>query len=290
MNESIRHTDIQPNTPEWLELRTKYRTASEAAIVCGKSPFTSVEKFKMIKAGLAKQFYSKAMQLGHETEEATRQWASEALGMPLEEAIFTRGRYLASLDGYHDGTVVEIKASSHTYGMVKDGYVPIYYHLQILQQLYCSGAHVAYLVAYCPKTGQYAMSGAIHYTDGDMDEIEAAWDAFDAMPVPEGDVDASDNTDLRQLFDRYAAVKAQADEVEMSLDEIKAKILSYASPDRSVACAGYRIEYRKPSTKVDYKKAATAARLDLAPYTTTADAPSYVLKMAPSPFAADDDE
>ena len=32
--------DLAPNTPEWLEARKKYRTASEAPIVCGISPFT----------------------------------------------------------------------------------------------------------------------------------------------------------------------------------------------------------------------------------------------------------
>ena len=68
----IKH-DVKPNTPEWLELRTQYRTASEAAIVMGISPFTTPLKFKMIKEGLAKQYYSKAMQDGHRLEDQVQE-------------------------------------------------------------------------------------------------------------------------------------------------------------------------------------------------------------------------
>ena len=44
----IKH-DVQPNTEEWLALRKQYRTASEAAIVMGISPWTTREDFKLIK-------------------------------------------------------------------------------------------------------------------------------------------------------------------------------------------------------------------------------------------------
>lgn len=288
----MRHTDIEPNTPEWLELRKNYRTASEAAIVCGISPFTKPEKFKLIKAGLAKQFYNKAMQLGHESEEATRKWASERLGVELEEAIFTRDGYLASLDGYSPadgGTVVEIKASSHTYNNLMDGIVPEYYWLQIQQQLFCSESKWAYLVAWCPKTDKYKISKVIEFDPAAMERIEAGWKDFDAMLLPEGDIDASDNQTLLRLFEKYAQLKARSEMLAEEMDDIKAQILDQASTDRTTLCQGYKVEYRKPAKKVDYRKAATVAKLDLEPYTTVAEAGSYVLKMAPSPFEADDD-
>ena len=72
----MKQLKLMQNTPEWLEARKKYRTASEAAIVLGISPFTTVEKFKSIKAGLVKQYYSKAMEQGHIQEDQIRQAAS----------------------------------------------------------------------------------------------------------------------------------------------------------------------------------------------------------------------
>ena len=56
---------LEQNSQEWLDARKKYRTASEAAIVLGISPFTSVDDFKLIKAGVKQQYYSAAMKQGH---------------------------------------------------------------------------------------------------------------------------------------------------------------------------------------------------------------------------------
>lgn len=282
--------DVAPNTPEWLELRKGFRTASEAAIVLGISPFTTPKKFKQIKAGVAKQFYSKAMALGHEKEEMIREWAEERLGKKFLEEIWTCGKYLASLDGRaSDGTVLEIKCSSHTYNSLTNGEMPEHYLSQIQQQLFCSGGEEAYLAAWCPKTDQYVISDVIHFDPGFMDRVDAAWAEFDAMPVPEGDVDVSDNQTLEQLFIEYQSLKEEKEDLDVRMGLIKDSILEFAAPDRAVVCRGYRISYVKPTTRVDYKKAATDAKLDLEPYTKIAPAGSYTLKMAPPPFEAEDD-
>lgn len=281
--------NLAPNTPEWLEARKNYRTASEAAIVLGISPFTTREKFKLIKAGLAKQYYSKAMQQGHEQEQQVREWFSTAMGKNFREEVWVRGSYLASLDGIDGDTILEIKTSSHTFNKLIDGDIPNYYRVQIEQQLYCSGAAKAYLVAYCPKTDQYAVSDEITLRDETMPIIEAAWEAFNAMPMPEGDIDASDNLALLREFEQYATLKREAERIEAEMAKIKAKIMQYKADNRTVTCNGYQIIAKAGAAKVDYKKAATDAKLDLTPYKTQGE-PTYMLKMAPSPFEADCDE
>jgi len=289
MTTPIKH-QVEPNTPEWLELRKNYRTASEAAIVMGISPFTNPAKFKLIKAGLATQFYSKAMQQGHELEHKSREWANAMFAKEFKEEIWTNGQYLASLDGRSsDGVVLEIKTSSHTYNKIKEGEIPEYYAAQMQQQMYCSGSHVAYLVAYCPKTDQFACSEALTFNYTYMKLIEGAWIEFDNMPVPDGPVDASDNQDLLQAFMHYQELKRQRDDLDTRMEEAREAIMQHKAPDRATTCQGYEIVFKKGATKTDYKRAAADAKLDLAPYVSQGE-PSYMLKMAPSIFSVENDE
>lgn len=285
----MRKLDLTPNTQEWLEARKQYRTASEAPIVLGISPFVTREKFKLIKAGIAKQFYSKAMQQGHEQEAQIREWANRQFSRNFREEVWVRGGYLASLDGIDDGVVLEIKTSTRTFNDIRAGEIPPYYLAQIQQQLYCCSADRAYLVAYCPKTQQYAASEPIYYRSSWMHDIEQAWAEFDALPMPDGPVDASDNLSLLREFEQYATLKREIERLEVEADEVRKRILEFKAPDRNVVCNGYQIQVKAGASRVDYKKAATDAKLDLTQYKTQGE-PTYTLKLAPAPFEADSDE
>jgi putative phage-type endonuclease len=282
----MKKLDLQPNTPEWLEARSNYRTASEAAIVCGVSPFTTPEKFKLIKAGLVKQYYSAAMRRGHDLEDKTRQWASVLLHRDFKEEVWVNGEYLASLDGIDGDILIEIKTSDFTYHHIKEGHVEEHYWLQIQQQLACSPASIGFLVAYSPKKDAFAISDPIEPDASAMVRIAAAWEQFDAMPLPEGNLDLSDNIDLRLLFERYTTLKHEADRISEEMAEVKATLLSYA-PERTVDCNGNQILFRKGATRVDYKSACTDHKIDLEPYQEES-APTYSIKLAPSPFEAEE--
>lgn len=266
--------DIEPNTPAWLELRKQYRTASEAAIVLGISPFTSVEKFKRIKEGQITQHYSAAMRRGHQLEDSVRQWANQHFGLSLVEEIWTCGAYLASLDGIDAGVVVEIKASSHTYHDLVNGRVPAHYEVQVQQQLYCSGAKVAFIVAICPKTGKFARSNEIFPDPAVMQRIERAWEIFDALNLSHAEpaqvpLVRDDDLELVDLFSQYAQIQQQLQRLQDRSDHLRLSIMNHVPPERSLSCAGHLVEYRKPSVKTDYKRAAIDAGLDLSKYQST---------------------
>lgn len=286
----MKQLDLQPNTQEWLDARAMFRTASELPIVTGISPFTTKERFKLIKAGLAKQFYSSAMQLGHTTEAATRAWAEQQFGMDFPESVWVRDGYLASLDGFNPehGIIIEIKCSQHTYNKVVGGESVDYYELQIQQQLYCTGAHTAYLVAFDPKTNQYAMSAPITADPNFKAKADAAWLAFEQLPLPEGPVDASDNQQLERAFRKYAQIKSRIELLEAELEEARQEILEFKAPDRAVQCRGFEIGYRKGSRTVNYKQACTDAKLDLSVYEKVGE-PSWTLKLAAPEFEVDED-
>lgn len=278
----MKELQLKQNTPEWLEARKNYRTASEAAIVCGVSPFTSVNDFKLIKAGLKTQFYSKAMQLGHELEDTVRQWASDKLNRSFQEACWARDRFMASLDGIDGDTLVEIKVSDYTYNDLKEGNIPEYYWLQVQQQLHCSPATKGYLVAYSPKEEDYYMSEEILYTPAAISRIADAWEQFDAMPIPEQPIDMSDDVDVTNLFIEYENLKQQADKIKGKMEDIK-KALLYKGETTGIVCGDFKLVKKKGATRVDYKKAVVDADLDTTDYTTEGK-PSYSITLPKNPF------
>lgn len=275
----IKH-DVAPNTKAWLDLRAQFRTASEAAIVLGISPFTTPEQFKLIKAGLKTQYYSKAMQRGHQLEDKVRQYCNEHFNKDFKEEVWSNGAYLASLDGIDGDTLVEIKVSDRTYTDLKNGINPGYYEAQVRQQLHCSPATVGYIVAYSPKEDAYAIGHAI--TAANIDDIENAWLVFDALPVPDSLIDMSDNGQIVALFHEYQKLKQDIDAQAARMTEIK-DALVVVSHGKGVEALGYKLTPKKGATTYDYKKATKEAGIDMDRYKKEGK-PSFTLTMPRSPF------
>lgn len=275
--------DLQPNTPEWLEARKNYRTASEAPIVCGISPFQTPEQFKLIKAGLKKQYYSKAMADGHKFEDQVRQWANKHLNANFLEEIWVNGEYLASLDGIDGDTLVEIKVSERTFDDIKANRLPEYYLTQMQQQMHCSPATQGYLVAYSKKRDDYAISELVKQDPVYMDRIAQGWSMFDEIKIDEHTpVDRSEDRHIMDLFNRYDRLKAEMETVKATMDWVKEELIKEAG-DRSMVAGEFKIERRKGATRYDYKKAATDAKVDLEQYKTES-APTFTVKLPKNPF------
>lgn len=278
----MKQLDVAPNSQEWLDARKAYHTASEAAIVLGISPWTKPEKFKQIRAGLVKQFYNTAMKRGHDTEAQIRNWASKELGKTFKEEVWVNGEYLASLDGIDGDVLVEIKCSDHTYNDIENGVIPKYYWYQVQQQLHCSPATAAYLVAYSPKKDAYNISEVIFQDTTAMEDVAEAWVAFDAMPMPEGPLDLSDDGEVQGLFAAYAELKAAADSTKLAMEAIKDSLVD-AAQDRSVIAGGFKLTKKAGMTRYDYKKAAVDAKINLEGYKTMGN-PTYSISLPANPF------
>jgi putative phage-type endonuclease len=275
--------NLQPNTPEWLEARKNYRTASEAPIVCGISPFQTPEKFKLIKLGLAKQYYSKAMADGHKYEDQVRQWANKELGYDFKEEIWVNGDYLASLDGIDGDTLVEIKVSERTFDDIKAGRLPEYYITQMQQQMHCSPATQGYLVAYSKKRDDYAISPLILEEPSYMKQIADSWELFDQIKVDEHTpVDCSDDGRIVELFKRYDRLKAELDTIKSYMDMTRDELIR-AAGDRSMVAGDFKLVRSKGTTRYDYKKAAADAKVDLEKYKSEGK-PTFSVKLPPNPF------
>ena len=274
MSELITGDEAIQGSDAWLGLRAKYRTASEASAVMGVSPFQSIDDFKLIKAGLKTVFYSKAMQQGNELEDEVRQKAEALLDDVFEPQVYINGNYLASLDGINiDGdTLVELKVSEHTYNELQKGIIPKHYQIQVLQQMYCSGAVNGYLIAMNPKTKEIACSKRIEFEDKFIDALDNAWIEFEDMPIPEvkesvdmGEVGAwiSATDELKALQKTIATLKEREAELKDTLISLGGGKKAYGN--------GVKLIFKKGATRTDYRSALAkfAPNEDLEEFKTT---------------------
>ena len=272
---------LEQNSQEWLDARKKYRTASEAAIVLGISPFTSIPDFKLIKAGVKKQYYSAAMKQGHDLEELVRRDANKYFARDFKDECWVNGEYMASLDGIAGDILVELKVSDRTYRDLNDGITPDYYYAQVQQQLYCSPAKYGYIVAYSPKADDIAVSDLIELDFTFMQRVAEAWDRFDEMDVPEV-ADMSNNGAVVELFQRYARLKAEVERAKDEMDEIKKGLIEHSS-DKSLTAGDYKLTKGKPRVTYDYKKAAAKSGVDLEQYRRDSEG-SWTITTPKNPF------
>ena len=272
---------LEQNSQEWLDARKQYRTASEAAIVLGISPFTSVDNFKLIKAGVKQQYYSAAMKQGHDLEDFVRQYAGDYFQRDFKDECWVNGDYMASLDGIDGDILVELKVSDRTYRDLNAGIMPDYYYAQVQQQLYCSPAKYGYIVAYSPKADDTAVSDLIELDYTFIDKIEAAWEAFDAMPVPEI-ADMSNDGAVMELFKEYERLKAEADRLKDDMDRVKQDLIAHAN-DHSVTAGDYKLTKGKPRVTYDYKKAASKSGVDLEQYRKESEG-AWTISLPKNPF------
>ena len=279
----MKQLNLIQNTPEWLAARENYKTASEAAIVLGISPFQTVENFKAIKLGLKQQYYSAAMRQGHDLEDTVRHIANEHFGKTFAEECWVEGEYMASLDGRDGDVLVELKVSPRTYDDLKAGVTPAYYECQVQQQLYCSPAKVGYLLAYNPKNQDYAVSNPIEPDPGFIDRITTAWEAFELVQPPEV-IDRGQEGSVIELFDRYEICKQTADDLKQEMQDIKAELIELAN-DVSIQANGYKLTKGKPRVSYDYRQACQVMGIDLEPFQKESD-PSWTITIPKSPFDA----
>lgn len=281
----MKQLHIEQNTQEWLEARKQYRTASEAAIVLGISPFQTPINFKLIKAGLKKQYYNSAMKRGHDLEDQVRNHAEAFFGRAFNPECWVNGQYMASLDGIDEtrDTVLEIKVSDRTFKDLAAGNIPEYYYAQIQQQLFCSPANVGYLYVYSPEKDEYICSAPIQEMPMYMDSIDEAWVKFDELEIDEHTpVDRSDDGAIVNLFGEYAGLMRKIKQCQERADIIKAKLIAEAG-DHTLIAGDFKLERRKGATRYDYKKAATDAKVDLEQYKTEGN-PTFTFKLPRNPF------
>lgn len=173
---------------EWLEIRGKYRPASEAPVVMGAAKHTKrSDLIRMIATGDKKEFSAwfeaNILDRGHEIEAQARPIAEKIVGEELYPVtgVNEETRMLASFDGLTmlEDVVWECKSwNSEKAEAVKEGLVPECDRPQVVQQLLVSGAEKAlYMVT--DGTEENTVYCWLYAVECDFDQLIRAWAQFD---------------------------------------------------------------------------------------------------------------
>ncbi|PSL93532.1 MULTISPECIES: YqaJ viral recombinase family protein [unclassified Pseudomonas] len=139
--------NVAQGSAEWLTLRAKFRTASEAPAMMGASKYqTRTDLLAAKKTGItpdvtpSQQFI---FDKGHATEALARPLTEALIGEELYPIVATEGNLLASMDGATmlGETLFEHKLwNESVVAQVKAGELAPHYYWQLEQQLLVSGA------------------------------------------------------------------------------------------------------------------------------------------------------
>jgi putative phage-type endonuclease len=152
--------DVTQRTPEWAHWRAQGITASEAAIVLGRSPYKTPWRLWAERTGLAREADLSAnphVQRGVALEDAARRAFEDRHGtllLPLCAESDEHPVLRASFDGIaDDGAPVELKVPSHrTFAEVSERQTEAaafrLYWPQVQHQLYVAEAAQGWLVFY----------------------------------------------------------------------------------------------------------------------------------------------
>ncbi|WP_448205419.1 YqaJ viral recombinase family nuclease [Azospirillum sp. sgz302134] len=274
-------------TPQWHAWRAGKVTASEAAVVLGKSPYKTPYRLWAEKVGLIPEedlSRNPNVRRGKQLEEVIRHRMAESTGMllvPMCGECSEHPELAASFDALDDdGCPVEIKAPGQSVfgdlealGEDSEAY-RLYWH-QVQHQLLVAGAKRATLIFACETQ-----------TDGKLDVIEFTIerdDAFlaDYIPTalefarkvrenvepdkdPARDVWAPTSEEERAAWDTFvteyrsvtaalAAAKAEMDKAKKAVEAVEQKLVAKMDAFSIAEAGGLRINRFLVRGTVDYK-------------------------------------
>ena len=153
----FRERKIVSLTPDELERRRHFITATDVAPLCGRSPWSNAADVFAAKVYGQNSITNDAMRAGTLLEPSILAWAHEQLGgiVPGDWRVHENGINACSLDGMTvDGEPVEAKTSGivgpgspHQWGEAGTDEIPDYYLLQVHAQLVITGAARAWVPA-----------------------------------------------------------------------------------------------------------------------------------------------
>lgn len=148
----MRKVDLKQGTDEWLKWRKSHFMASESAEMMDKSPFGNPLKLAHKKYGDLEVYEHKAMAEGKDSEAWIRDgvnYLHSADFVPLVVEWDENPKFGASLDGYYNDVVLEIKyLTPDKFEEVRSSKAPSeHYYIQIQHQLMVTGAKECLFIA-----------------------------------------------------------------------------------------------------------------------------------------------
>jgi len=142
--------DVQQGTENWKKLRMSMITCTDLSSLINMNPFRSKKALFNQKIGLEEVIVNDAMRRGSENESEALRALNEELGLSLAPAVIISNEHphlLASLDGFDDKVIAEIKCGERSFRQAKQGIITPWYSCQINGQMLVCNLDWAYY--YC---------------------------------------------------------------------------------------------------------------------------------------------
>ena len=189
MSERVIHS-LEQGSPQWHAHRAQYWNASEAPAAMGVSPYKKRSELLHEKlTGIAKEVDDYTQGLfadGHRFEALARPLAEEIIGTDLYPVSVSLGKQAASLDGLTLGEDIAWEHKSlndEIRAVTCAAELPIYYRVQMEQQLHVSGAEKCLFQATQWDIDGHLKEEVHFWYEPDLElrqQINDAWAQFEA--------------------------------------------------------------------------------------------------------------
>lgn len=258
MKKTYSEYDLPQGSDEWLAVRKKHGTASEAASACEISPWKPKNRYELhqLKQGNMKIDMNFAMAHGHKYEYEARVAIQNRLNKIFEPLCITNEieglPLMASLDGMEQITgssILEIKCplkgceSPLWKAMHAGEELPMQYQMQMTQQMLLADVTECHFWVYCAHTqqGKYRL---FKQSPNLTRQILDGWkEYFKGTPEPaKTDIVTTDDHDWKRLSNEWLAIKNQVDDWNNQLKCVREELLKLAD-GQSFKGGGVTVKY-----------------------------------------------
>lgn len=266
--------NLKQGSKEWLAYRKLKVMASEAPIVMGLSKYETPYKLWQRKLGLIEdKEKTPAMQRGIDLEPIARDlfnMENQSNFQPIVAECSDNEFLAASLDGYENGEVLEIKCNgekNHTLAL--QGVVPPDHYCQMQVQMFVTDSLKGYYYSFDGVNGikidvdfdpKYCQTMLPRLRDFYKQLI-----CFEAPALQKGDYKEMDSMEWKELAENYMLLEQEIKAREEKKDIIRKQLISMAGDTN---CSGNGIRLQKTITKgrICYDKLPQLVGVDLDPF------------------------
>ena len=260
---------------DWKAWRAMGLGASDSPIIMGISPYKTRFQLWLEKTGQAQSSDGNwATRRGHELEPKARSQYELENNRDMPPAFLEHKEFpfiRASLDGYGDNIVLEIKCpGAEDHALALAGKVPEKYFPQLQHQLLVTGARECHYYSFDGEKGALVQVGHdLDYQGKLLEKLKEFWQLVQTNTPPElVDRDYKDVEDsaVKFMVMQWLSAKEAADSAKELQDELAAKITAQLKDHPRWRHAGVKIQYIKRKGNVDYKKIPELTGIDLDKY------------------------
>ena len=248
---------------EWHKWRSEGIGASDSPVVMGVSPYKTRFQLWQEKTGEETNDQGNwATRRGNELEPRARAQYELEMNQDMPPAFMEHPHFpfiRASLDGYGNNTVLEIKCpGKEDHALAVEGKVPEKYYPQLQHQLLVTSAAVAHYYSFDGERGALVqVVPDLPYIKTLLKELQSFWHLVQTRTPPEmvdRDYKTVQDKDVKTLIMQWIAAK-QASTAAANLEsELKDRITDQLKGHPRWRHAGVKIQYITKKGTIDYKK------------------------------------